>query len=85
MVVRGIQRLAAEADGRGIDTPNDVATVGRLQKAFPYRLPGLSRRFGFCARPGGELAAAQKEECARHFLWLLLRRSENQARGGQTP
>jgi hypothetical protein len=79
MAVRGIEYLEGGADEVGIETPGDVATVHRLQKAFPYRVPGISKQFSFCARPGGALSAAQKDACAQHFLWLLLRRSVNQA------
>ncbi len=82
MAVRGVAYLASAADAAGIRTPGDVGAVHRMQRAFPYRVPGLSKRFGFCARPAGELDAGQRRACAEHFLWLLLRRSANQARRG---
>ena len=116
---------AGQAAADGIASRNDVAVIGRLQKHFPYSLPDVSQRFGFCAqvlvRPGArnhargrargwpgrrrayavrpklaasrgcavpeggarrqaadKLSADQKQECADHFVFLLLRRSLNQ-------
>mmetsp|Transcript_28658 Transcript_28658/g.44876 ORF Transcript_28658/g.44876 Transcript_28658/m.44876 type:complete len:183 (-) Transcript_28658:30-578(-) len=73
-----ITHMDEQADEDGIQDTNDVKTIHRLQKAYPYNVRGISQKFAFCAKGPEELSVSEKKKCANHFVWLLLRRSMNQ-------
>uniref|UniRef100_A0A7S0HES8 Uncharacterized protein n=1 Tax=Hanusia phi TaxID=3032 RepID=A0A7S0HES8_9CRYP len=74
-----INSLFTEATGRGVNSENDIAAIHRLQKAYPYNVPGISQTWAKCAKGNQELTAEDKTSCANHFVWLLFRRSLNLA------
>lgn len=49
-----------------------------MAQAFPQNLIGVSKKWSKCALPGKSLNLEEKRACAAHFVWLLLRRSDNQ-------
>lgn len=63
----------------GIETQNDVDTIHRLQKAYPYNIKDVSQKWAMCAKRAVQLTEQQRMTCADHFVWLLLKRSINQS------
>ena len=74
-----LEHMEHKAYLHGIETQNDVDTIHRLQKAYPYNIPGVSQRWAMCAKRAVQLTEQQRMTCADHFVWLLLKRSINQS------
>uniref|UniRef100_A0A0C3SGN5 Uncharacterized protein n=1 Tax=Guillardia theta (strain CCMP2712) TaxID=905079 RepID=A0A0C3SGN5_GUITC len=82
-----INSLFTEATNRGVNSENDIDSIHRLQKAYPYNVPGISQTWAKCSKGDEELTSVacklpvveDKISCANHFVWLLFRRTLNQA------
>ena len=78
-VATELEHMEHSAFRHGIETQNDIDTIHRMQKAYPYSIRDVSQKWAMCARSAADLSAAQRETCADHFVWLMLKRSINQS------
>jgi hypothetical protein len=49
-----------------------VDTIHRLQKAYPYNVRDISKKWAMCAKNAVDLSREDRETCADHFVWLVL-------------
>ena len=46
-------------------------TIHRLQKAYPYNVRDISKKWAMCAKNAVDLSRGDRETCADHFVWLV--------------
>jgi len=74
-----LEHMEYKAYNDGIETQNDVNTIHRLQKSYPYNIRDVSQKWAMCAKNAADLSSTDRATCADHFVWLMLKRSINQS------